>query len=242
MLFDKLFGKKEEQVSCSAVILCAGSSERMGINKSMMNLGSMPVIVRTLKVFEACPAVKEIVVVTKLESINDVAEFCKSYGITKVSKILAGGKTRTESALVGVSEVKKSAKLIAIHDGARPLVTSELIERVVNAAHSYRAAVPIIKCVDTLKVVDENGIVKGTVDRSNTYRVQTPQVFEADLIRGALTKAVTKEIALTDDASAMEMMGIACHTVEGDDDNIKLTTPRDISIAATILKERGEYT
>jgi len=146
-----------------------------------------------------------------------------------------------ESALAGVSEVKTSAKLIAIHDGARPLVTDELICRTINAASRHSAVIPVIFNTDTLKVVDENGVVLGPMDRDRTARVQTPQIFDADLIKGALSKAASEGLSLTDDSSAVEIMGVRIHTVEGDADNIKLTTPRDLQLATIILKDRGDY-
>ena len=136
--------------------------------------------------------------------------------------------------------MKKGARLIAIHDGARPLVTQDLIARVVNAANEYMAAVPAVRSVDTLKKIDGNGVITGGVDRDSVVRVQTPQVFDADIIKGALTKAVEKHLSLTDDCSAMDMMGVRTHTVEGDAGNIKLTEPEDRVLAEAILKSRGE--
>ena len=233
-----LFREKEKDPRCSAVIVAAGSSERMGSDKLTAELGGMPVLARTLRTFEACPLVAEIVVVTRADRIEEIAELCRGFGISKVSKVLSGGATRVESALVGVSEVEPKLELIAIHDGARPLVTVELIERTIRAAQAYHAAVPVIPSTDTLKIVDAKGFVAGTVDRASTFRVQTPQVFKAEFIKGALTKAMEKELPLTDDCSAVEMMGVKTVTVPGDEDNIKLTTPRDMILAEAILKAR----
>ena len=233
-----LFREKEKDPRCSAVIVAAGSSERMGSDKLTAELGGMPVLARTLRAFEACPLVAEIVVVTRADRIEEIAELCRQFEISKVSKVLAGGATRVESALVGVSEVEPKLDLIAIHDGARPLVTVELIERTIRAAQAYHAAVPVIPSTDTLKIVDAKGFVAGTVDRASTFRVQTPQVFKAEFIKGALTKAMEKELPLTDDCSAVEMMGVKTVTVPGDEDNIKLTTPRDMILAEAILKAR----
>ena len=233
-----LFREPEKEPHCSAVIVAAGSSERMGTDKLTADLCGVPVLVRTLRVFDACALVNEIIVVTRADRIEEMADLCKEYGIAKVTKVLAGGSTRVESALVGVSEVDPKASRIAIHDGARPLVTTELIERTVRAAKEYYAAVPVIPSTDTLKAVDEKGYVIGTVDRATTWRVQTPQVFKADFIKGALTKAMEKNLPLTDDCSAMEMMGVKTMTVPGDEDNIKLTTPRDMILAEAILKAR----
>lgn len=236
-----LLRKKEEQPVCSAVIVAAGNSERMGENKITMKLGRMPVIAHTLAAFQDSPAVEEIVVVTRSDMVDELTELCKKYGFDKVSKIICGGATRMESALAGVSAVKSSAKLIAIHDGARPLVTQELIVRTVAAAKKYLSAVPVIKSTDTLKTVNPDGYITGSVDRETTVRVQTPQVFEAMLIKGALTNAVKRGAVYTDDCSAIESMGAKTYTVMGDEDNIKLTTERDVITAAAILKDRGDY-
>ena len=233
--------KKEETPHCSAVIVAAGSSQRMGSDKLLHNLGIMPVLARTLLVFQDCELVDEIVVVTRMEKLEEVAELCKKYCIEKASKVICGGATRMESALAGVSEVKKKAKLIAIHDGARPLVSVELIENTVRAAAKYKAAVPAIKSVDTLKLAEDGETVTGSLDRELVLRVQTPQVFDADLIKGALTFAAEKKLPLTDDCSAVEQMGVKARIVPGEEDNIKLTTPRDMLFAAAILKDRGEY-
>lgn len=241
MDFAGLFKKKEETPRCSAVVVAAGSSQRMGSDKVLLNLGVLPVLVRTLLAFQDSPFVDEIVVVTRMEKIMEVAGLCKKYRVDKVSKVISGGATRMESALAGVSEVRSTAKLIAIHDGARPLVSQELIARTVSAAAQYMSAVPAIKSVDTLKLVDDGDCIAGSVDREHTLRVQTPQVFHADIIKGALTKAVEKGMTLTDDCSAVEMMGVKTHVVPGDEDNLKLTTPRDMLFATAILKDRGEY-
>lgn len=241
MNIKSLFKKEKKQTLCSVVIVAAGSAQRMGADKLLMELGCMPVLARTLLAFENCDIVDEIIVVTRMEKVEEAAALCKKYGITKAAKVIRGGKTRMESALAGVSEVKSGAKLIAIHDGARPLVTDEVIRRTVDAAEIYMAAVPAVCSTDTLKAVDENSVVIGPVDREHTVRVQTPQVFDADLIKGALSKAVSDGLTLTDDCSAVEIMGVKTHTVQGDEDNIKLTTPRDVQLAELILKSRGDY-
>lgn len=241
MKLKELFKKTEQRNTCSAVIVAAGSAQRMGADKVMLELGCMPVLARTLLAFQNCDAIDEIIVVTRMEKVEEVASLCKKYGVTKVGKVIRGGKTRMESALAGVSEARSGAKLIAIHDGARPFVTDEVIHRTVDAAAAYMSAVPVIYSTDTLKTIDEDGLITGSVDRDRTVRVQTPQVFNADLIKGALTKAVSDGLTLTDDCSAIEIMGIKTHTVDGDEDNIKLTTPRDFQLGELILKTSGDY-
>ena len=230
--------KKDEVPVCSAVIVAAGSSQRMGTDKIMAELGGMPVLLRTLKTFDASECVDEIVVVSRTELLQEISDLCVKNEISKVSQVVIGGATRMESALAGVTAVKKSAKLIAVHDGARPLVSTELIASVCAAAQKNIAAVPVVKSPDTLKAVNEKGLVVGTVDRETTLRVQTPQVFSADILKGALTNAVSKGLTLTDDAAAVEAMGVKAATVEGEEDNIKLTTPRDMLLAELILRER----
>lgn len=240
-LFDELLsGDRKKEPTCSAVIVAAGNSTRMGDDKLFMQLGEMPVLARTLLAFENCRAVEEIIVVTRSDKLEEVAQLCKKYGVSKASKVIIGGKTRVESSLAGVSEVKEDARVIAIHDGARPLIDAETIENCVEAAVHYLAAAPAVPCTDTLKAIDSKGYAIGTVDRSTTLRIQTPQVFQADLIKGALTRAVEKELPITDDCSAVEAMGVKIFMAEGSEDNIKLTTARDMMIANAILKSREE--
>ena len=220
-----LFRKSGAAPKCSAVIVAAGSSTRMGSDKLAADLCGMPVLARTLQSFESSDYVSEIVVVTRMDKVSEIADLCARYAFSKVSKVIAGGKTRMESSLIGVSAVKASAKLI-------------VIKRTVCAAAQYMAAVPVIPSVDTLKVVNEKDRIVGTIGRDTVYRVQTPQVFDAVLIKGALTKAAEKGLALTDDSAAMDMTGFQTYTVAGEEDNIKITTPRDLMIAEAILKSR----
>ncbi|MBQ9685781.1 MAG: 2-C-methyl-D-erythritol 4-phosphate cytidylyltransferase [Oscillospiraceae bacterium] len=235
------FKRKETPPTCSAVILAAGSSERMGADKIMMKLGAMPVLARTVLAFENNELVDEIIIVTRTDRLQEIADLCYKNGLHKVKQVIGGGATRMESALAGVSAVRHDAELIAIHDGARPLVSQEVITRTILAAKQYRAAVPAVPSTDTLKAVDENGMIVGTVDRATTVRVQTPQIFEADLIKGALTKAAEQGLALTDDCAAMDMMGVKTRVVEGDPENIKMTTPNDLIAAEAIVKSRGDW-
>ena len=235
------FKKKEKKPTCSAVIVAAGSSQRMGSDKIMMKLGAMPVLARTVLAFENNEYIDEIIIVTKTEKLEEIADLCYKNGLHKVKHVVSGGATRMESALAGVSAARHGAAYIAIHDGARPLVSQELIERTILAAQKYRAAAPAIPSTDTLKAVDAKGFVVGTVDRESIRRVQTPQVFEADLIKGALTKAVKDGLTLTDDCSAMDRMGVKTILVEGDPTNIKITTPDDLVTAEAIVNARGDY-
>ncbi len=234
----KRLRKEEEPLSCAAVVLGAGSAQRMGFDKMTAMLDGQPVLVRAINAFEQSPLIEEIVVVTKEERLEEVAEFCKTYNLSKVSSVVMGGKTRTESALAGVMALKKDCRLTAIHDGARPFVSKQLIEDCIRRASIQYAAIPVVKSTDTLRAVDENGSLIGTYDRDRVVRVQTPQIFLSEIIKGALSDAVQKGMTFTDDASAVERMGVRIQAVEGDEENIKLTTPQDMLIAQGILERR----
>ena len=239
MNIKELFKKKQETPHCSAVLVAAGSGERMGSDKLFLDLGGVPVLLRALQPFQDSECVDEIIIVTRTEKLSEVSDLCHENGFTKVSKVVSGGATRTESALAGVSEVDSKCKLIAIHDAARPFITTDLITSLVECAAQYLGAVPAIRCTDTIRIVDDEGVITGDTDRNYAVQIQTPQVFDADIIKGALSYAVTHDIALTDDSSAAKMMGVKVHTVPGDPDNIKLTVPDDLVKGAAILKSRG---
>ena len=221
---------------CGAVIVAAGTASRMGgIDKVMAELEGEPMICRTVRAFQNCDAIKEIVIVTRQDLIVPISNLCRDY--SKVKAVVTGGSSRQESVAMGLNALSDKVKLAAIQDGARPLVTWELIDRVVRAAHTYGAAAPAIPVKDTIKVV-EGGIVKETPDRSRLQAVQTPQVFDFDLIRGALKQAKLDEAEVTDDCSAVERLGMTVKIVEGDERNIKVTTPMDLKVAKMLLEEQ----
>ena len=220
---------------CGAVIVAAGTASRMGgIDKVMAQLDGEPMICRTVRAFQNCDAIKEIVIVTREDLIIPIGDLCRDFD--KVKAVVSGGKTRDESVGHGLNALSKEVKLAAIQDGARPLVTFEVIDRTVRAANSYGAAAPAVPVKDTIKVV-QGGIVKETPDRSRLQAVQTPQVFDIQLLRAALKKAVDDKAQITDDCSAVERMGMSVKIVEGDEQNIKVTTPMDLKIAQMLLEE-----
>ena len=220
---------------CGAVIVAAGSASRMGgIDKVMAQLGGEPMIARTARQFQNCDAISEIVIVTREDLILPISGLCKD--MDKVKAVVAGGSSRQESVSLGLNALSDKVRLAAIHDGARPLVTWQVIDRVVRAANTYGAAAPAVPVKDTIKVV-EGRVVKSTPDRSTLFAVQTPQVFDFDLLRGALAKAKTENAQVTDDCSAVERMGMSVKIVEGDERNLKVTTPLDLKIAEMLLEE-----
>ena len=220
---------------CGAVIVAAGSASRMGgIDKVMAELGGEPMIRRTVRNFQNCDAISEIVVVTRPDLMEVIGKLCE--GCDKLKTVVAGGKSRQESVALGLDALCKDVKLAAVHDGARPFADWQLIDRCVRAANTYGAAAPAIPVKDTIKVV-EGRVVKSTPDRATLFAVQTPQVFDFDLLRGALTKAEADGAAVTDDCSAVERMGMSIKIVEGDERNIKITTPLDLKIAELFLED-----
>ena len=218
---------------CSVVIPAAGSSSRMeGIDKILEPLGELPVLVRTLQVFQSCDLVHEVIVVTREDLIVPVSQLCRDFMLDKVTKVMVGGAERVLSVRIGVQEAR--------HDGARPLLSREVLEEVLKKAAVTGAAAPAIPMVDTIKRA-ERGVVVETMDRSSLWAVQTPQVFEASLIRAALEKAVADGETLTDDCAAVERIGMKVSLTRGDRENIKLTTPFDLMVGEAIIRQREGY-
>ena len=234
-----LFQKKKVPVSCTAVIVAAGSARRMeGIDKVLAPLGELPVLVHTLYAFQDCPAFDQVVVVTREDLLVEVADLCREYGLDKVTKVVVGGAERIHSVRAGLREVDPEAELIAIHDGARPLVPQQELEQTVEKAAQTGAAAPAVPVTDTIKR-GEKGLTVETVDRSSLWAVQTPQIFEAGLIRAAIEKAVEDQVELTDDCAAVERLGMKVSLTQGSRENIKITTPFDLLVGEAILDARG---
>lgn len=226
----------------SAVIVAAGGSVRMGIadSKQFIPLLSRPAIEYTLKAFQKCYLIKEIVIVCREQDDDRINKIIELNGFSKVSKLVKGGDSRADSVRNGIGACSENAKYYAIHDGARPLITVEEIERVVEAAFDTGAATLGTSVKDTIKVVDGFNNIESTPIRSQLRAVQTPQVFERDLYRFALENAGDNIINFTDDCSLIENMGGEVLVVKGNEENIKLTTPIDIVIAESILKSRQQ--
>lgn len=235
----KSLTSSKNKPSCSAVIVAAGSSQRFGVDKIFAKLQGIPVLAYCLSTFEACECISEIIVVADESKIMTIAELCDKFNISKAAKVVCGGATRLESALSGVSETNPRSKLIAIHDGARPLVTRKVVCDAVHAAERNMAAVPAVPSKDTVKLAEGNRVIN-TPDRGCVYAIQTPQVFVPELIKGALTDALQKGLTIYDDAQAAELLGVPVFLSEGSEENIKITTPVDLLLAETILKFRRE--
>ena len=233
------FKRSKTPSSCSAVIVAAGSARRMeGIDKALAPLGELPVLVHTLYAFQDCPLVDEVVVVTREDLLVEVSQLCRDFVLDKVTKVVVGGAERMDSVRSGLREIRPEADLAAIHDGARPLVTQEVLRQAIEKAALTGAAAPAVPVTDTIKRGEE-GLAVETVDRSTLFAVQTPQVFEAGLIRAALEKAAQDGLSLTDDCAAVERLGMKVSLTPGSRENLKITTPLDLVLGEAILEARG---
>ena len=226
----------------SAIIVAAGGSKRMGTadSKQFIPLLERPVIEYTLGAFQKCGLIKEIVVVSRDQDAQRIKEIADNNGFSKLKSVVSGGDSRAHSVQNGIAAASKKAEYYAIHDGARPLITVEEIERVCDAAFETGAATLGTPVTDTIKIVDGSDMIESTPLRSQLRAVQTPQVFESELYSFALDNAEDSLDGFTDDCSLIENMGGEVMVVEGNKENIKLTTPIDIIIAESILKSRGE--
>lgn len=224
---------------CSMIVAAAGSSTRMGgENKLFLPLGGVPVLTRTLQAIDRAELVSEIVVAAHPDTMESVAALCAGAGLHKKVKVIKGGTTRTESVLSAAVECDPKAELIAVHDGARPLVQPKLIDEMIRAGYRTHAAALAIPVKDTIKVADADGAVQSTPDRSTLYAVQTPQVFQANILRAALQSALAAGETMTDDCAAVERLGKQVWLAPGDEGNIKITTPADLAVAEAILHQR----
>lgn len=224
---------------CAALVAAAGSSSRMGgVNKLLEPLDGVPVLIRTLTALQQAAQVDKIVIAAREEDLVEISRLCHTYGISKCTKVVRGGESRAHSVLLAALEASGDAELLAVQDGARPLVTPELIDQVITAAARCGAAAPAVPVKDTVKAVREDGAVERTLERSALRAVQTPQVFEADLLKAALQAALEGGIPVTDDCSAVERLGKVVFLVEGDEENLKITTPVDLILAEAILQAR----
>jgi len=229
-----------EKPFVSAVIVAAGNSTRMScyVSKQLIPLLGEPVISYTLKAFEAASSIDEVVIVCRKVDMDTLKELVNSYGFHKVKAFTVGGSERSESVKNGVMAASESATHFAIHDGARALVTPDDINKVVSEALLTGGATLGAPVTDTIKIVDKEGVITSTPDRSRLMAVQTPQVFEREIYLKALKNAKGK--SFTDDCAMVEQMGFFPKIVIGDSPNIKLTTQADIPMAESILKKRQE--
>ena len=222
----------------SAIIAAGGKGRRMGadINKVFLDLNGKEILSQTISVFEKNKYTDEIIIVTSEDDIPTVEQIVRRESFKKVAAITTGGKERSDSVYNGL--MRATCKFVLIHDGARCLITDEQITAVINDAKKYGAAALGVKVKDTLKTVDENGMIISTVDREKTVHIQTPLVFLREEILTLHRKIKENNISVTDDCAVFEHFGKQVYVTEGSYDNIKLTTPEDIITGREILKKR----
>jgi len=224
----------------SAVICAAGSSSRMGgdTTKQFIELDGMPIIVRTLLAYEAADFIHEIIVVAKADEVEMYEGLKETYGLSKLTKVIPGGKTRQESARLGSDVVDKRTKFIAVADGARCLITPEEIDLVCHGAYQWGAASAGIPAYDTVKVVDKSCFIEETPDRKRVWMAQTPQVFALSLYRAAAYVCRDEGIVATDDNAMAEHIKVPVKMIACHRENIKITTPTDLLFAKAVLDAR----
>ncbi|MCD8219759.1 MAG: 2-C-methyl-D-erythritol 4-phosphate cytidylyltransferase [Ruminococcus sp.] len=224
----------------SVILVCAGNATRMqGQNKIFLPLGDTNVLGWSMRAFEACARVAEIIVVTKPEAKDAVWETAQKIGIQKLKAVVDGGDTRQNSVLCGLRAIAKETTMLAIHDGARPLVQTAQIQQVIQDASVFGGATLGVSVKDTIKVVSDHLIID-TPYRPHLFATQTPQVFRRSLYFEAVTFAQEHHLDFTDDCQLAEAINCKVYMTEGDYTNIKITTPEDIAIAQILLERRKE--
>ena len=221
-----------------AIIVAAGKSERMGANtdKAFLSLGQKPVLAYSLQAFEDCEDIDAIVLVVRKDRIEGAGKMAQIFGCSKVIAVVAGGTKRQSSVLNGMNALGEDARIVTVHDGARPCITPHLISETIKIAKRYGSAISASRITDTVKFVERGLKINKTIDRTKLWTVQTPQTFKIDLLREAFNHIQKNDITVTDDAAAVELISDEVRLVETNNTNIKITTADDLPIAAAMLK------
>jgi 2-C-methyl-D-erythritol 4-phosphate cytidylyltransferase len=230
-------------MKADAIIVSAGKGQRFmeGKKKQFYLLADKPILVHTLDQFETCPLIRSILLVVGQEDMDySLKEIVEQYKYRKIAQIIPGGKRRQDSVKNGIDALAKDVEIVVIHDGVRPFVTKAMIEDSIHSAERFGAVVLAMPVKDTIKMANPNGTVLKTLDRDALWQIQTPQAFQASLIREAYYKATEDGFMGTDDASLVERLGIKVHILPGSYTNIKITTPEDLILANLFLKMRAQ--
>jgi len=228
-------------MKADAVIVSAGKGHRFmeGKKKQFYFLGEKPILAHTLDKFEASPLIRSILLVVGQEDMNYcLKEIIEKYRYQKISQVVPGGKRRQESVKNGIDSLPKDVEIVVIHDGVRPFVTKEMIEESIRSAVRFGAVVMAMPVKETIKMAHSDGTVLQTLDRESLWQVQTPQTFQAKVIKEAYYKATEESFIGTDDASLVERLGLKVHILPGSYTNIKITTPEDWMLANLFLKNK----
>lgn len=224
----------------SAIIVAAGTGTRMNlpVNKQFIEIGGIPVLARTLECFNKCDLINEIILVVNNEFVDFTEnQIVKKYDISKVKCIISGGIDRGESVRNGLDNLSGNVEYVAVHDGARPFISSDIIERCILDAKTFGASCTAVKAKDTIKQSDKDGFIEFTPDRNMLWQIQTPQVFEKDLLVRAYEKSKKEGYKGTDDSSLVELLGHRVKLTLGSYDNIKITTVEDLTIGEAIINK-----
>lgn len=224
-------------MSTYGVIVAAGKSERMGpnVDKAFLSIGAKPVLAYSLAAFQKCPDVDGVVLVVRKDRVAGARVLCEVYGFEKVKEIVAGGAKRQISVMNGLERVPEEARVIVVHDGARPCVTLELLSETIKSAKRYGSGVAAVKVTDTIKLVERGTLVSKTLDRDKLWAVQTPQAFRREPLYKAFELVKKKGLTVTDEASAVELLSEEVRLVPSPATNVKITTPDDLALATAIL-------
>jgi 2-C-methyl-D-erythritol 4-phosphate cytidylyltransferase len=222
----------------SAIIVAAGDSRRMGFDKLFAAIAGKPVIAHTIRAFERAGSVDGIIVVVREDRHGEIKTIVRDENFKKIRSIIPGGKRRQDSVHAGLEHLESATRYVAVHDAARPLITPDQIERVFEQCRVHGAAALAEPINDTLKRADADLLVTDAVDRHQVYAMQTPQIFERQLIEQAYRTVYTEDISVTDEVSAVERLGRKVALVLNDDFNLKITYPRDLRLAEFVLTPR----
>ena len=224
---------------CTAVIVAAGKGKRMGtdISKQFLSLCGKEILTHTVEVFEKADRIRDIVLVTGTDSLQDVQDMVWEYGWRKVISVVAGGKERQDSVWNGLQAISEDTEIVLIHDGVRPFVTEEILDLSIETAVEMGGCAAGVPAKDTIKVCNSENIAVDTPDRSTLWQIQTPQTFRKELIVKAYEQAKAEGFLGTDDASLAENSGYSVKVIMGSYRNIKITTKEDLLIGEAFLKE-----
>lgn len=226
----------------TAIIVAGGSSRRMGFDKTFALLAGRPIIAHAVDAFAATESVQEIIVVGRADRLSELREVVAKHSLLKVREVIAGGTQRQDSVSEGLRRVSPTAEFVAVHDAARPLVTTAEIERVYEAARIHGAASLAAPVADTLKRADDERVVCGSIDREGVYAMQTPQIFGRELLAEAYARVAEERMSITDEVSAVERLGREVVLVPNEEYNFKITYPADLRLAELVISARASTT